>query len=69
MLSLFDGSIMLILLSKNGGAKAFELQPLIVERSVVNVHTYHSATEFAVSVKEGHDTLPTLYWLPKRHKR
>ena len=38
-----------------GGKKAEELQPLIEERSV--------------SVKEGQDKLPMLYWLPKLHKR
>ena len=44
-----------------GDTKAYELQPVIEERSVVNDHTYHSATEFAVSVKEGQDKLSTLY--------
>ena len=51
------------------GTKAYELQPLIKERSVVNNHTYHSATEFAVSVKEGQDKLPKLYCLPKLRKK
>ena len=54
MSSLFDGStilMFLMFLSKNGGTKAYELLPLIEKRSVVNNHTYHSATEFAVSVK------------------
>ena len=32
-------------------------------------HTYHSATELSVSVKEGQDKLLILYWLPKLHKR
>ena len=36
---------------------------------MINDYTYHSATEFAVSVIEGLDKLPTLYWLPKLHKR
>ena len=38
---------------------------------MVNDHTYQSATEFAVSVKEGQDKLPTLYsyLLHKLHKR
>ena len=38
---------------------------------MVNDHTYHSATEIviAVSVNEGQDELPTLYWLPKLYKR
>ena len=54
---------------KQGGTMTYELQPLIKERPVVNDRTYHSATEFAVKVKEGQDKLPTLYWLPKLHKR
>ena len=62
MSSLFKGSIMLIFLSKNlCGTKAYELQGLNEESSVVNDHTYHSATEFAVSVKEGQDKLQSLY--------
>ena len=65
MSSFFDGSSM----QELGGTKAHELQPLIEERCVVNDHTYYLATEFAVLVKEGHNKLPTLYWLPKLHKR
>ena len=47
-----------------GGAKAYELQPLAKERSVVNDYIYYSATKFAVCVTEGQDKLLTLYWLP-----
>ena len=50
-----------------GGTKAFELQSLLEERTVVNDHTYHSAYEFALSVKESQDKLSTLNWLPKLH--
>ena len=64
MSSLFDGSIMFIRKQELGGTKANELQPLIEERSVVNDHTYHSTTEFAVSVKEGQAKFSTLYCLP-----
>ena len=32
------------------GIKAYELQPLIEETYMVNDHTYHSVTKFAVSV-------------------
>ena len=39
------------------------------ERSVVNDHICYSAIQFAVCVTEGQDKLPTLYWLPKLHKR
>ena len=51
-----------------GGTKAYVLQPLIEERSVVNDHAYQSATEFSVTVKEDQDKLPTLYWLHEFHK-
>ena len=43
--SLFDGYIT-ILKQELGGTKAVDLQPLFEERSVVNNHTYHSATVF-----------------------
>ena len=49
--------------------KVYELQPLAEERFVDNDHICHSATKFAVYVTEGQDKLPTLYWLPKLHKR
>ena len=51
------------------GTKAYELQPLAEERSVVNDHICHSAIKFAVCVTEGQDRLSTLHWLPKLHKR
>ena len=31
------------------------------KRSVINNHTFHNATRFAVSVNEGHERLPTFY--------
>ena len=39
------------------------------ERSIVNTHSIDVTSKFAVSIKEKQDRLPTLYWLPKRHKR
>ena len=36
--------------------------------SVVFYHCCHTATKFAVSIKEDQDRLPTIYWLPKLHK-
>ena len=36
--------------------------------SVVNGHCNHLALKFSVCVKERQDRLPTMYWLPKRHK-
>ena len=39
------------------------------ETSVVNGHWNHLAPKFSVCVKERQDILPTMYWLPKLHKR
>ena len=52
-----------------GGTKAYELQNLTDEKSVVYDHCCHTATKFDVSIKEGPERLPTIYWLPKLHKR
>ena len=35
---------------------------------VVDWHGCHTALHFDVKAKENQDKLPTLYWLPKRHK-
>ena len=65
MLSLFDDSTMSTPFSKS----LVVLRPMAEKRSVVNDHICHSATKFAVCVNEGQDKLPTLFWLPKLHKR
>ena len=39
------------------------------ERSIVNTHSIDITAKFAVGIKENQDKLPTLYWLPKHHKR
>ena len=39
------------------------------ERSIVNTHSIDITAKFAVSIKKKQDRLPTLYWLPKLHKR
>ena len=39
------------------------------EKSVVNSHSNNLPYKFAVNVKENQDELPTMYWLPKLHKR
>ena len=38
-------------------------------KSVIYNHIFHNATRFAVSVNEDQERLPTLYWLPKLHKK
>ena len=37
--------------------------------SVVNAHLNDLPVKFSVCVNEGQDRLPTMYWLPKLHKR
>ena len=39
------------------------------EKSVMNGHCNHLALKFSVCVKERQDRLPTMYWLPKLHKK
>ena len=39
------------------------------EKTVVNSHSKDMPYKFAVNVKEHQDKLPTMYWLPKLHKR
>ena len=39
------------------------------ERSIVNTYSIDNTAKFAVCIKEKQDRLPTLYWLPKLHKR
>ena len=39
------------------------------EVSVVNAHLNDLPVKFSVCVIEGQDKLPTMYWLPKLHKR
>ena len=39
------------------------------ETSIVDKHRCHMAAKFGLFVDEDHSKLPTLYWLPKLHKR
>ena len=39
------------------------------ETFIVDMHRCHMAAKFGVFVDEDHSKLPTLYWLPKLHKR
>ena len=39
------------------------------EKTVINSHSNELPYKFAVNVKERQDKLPTMYWLPKLHKR
>ena len=50
------------------GTKAYE-ETSIDEKSVVNSHSNDLPYKFAVNVEVRQDRLPTMYWLPKLHKR
>ena len=46
-----------------------KLQPSLSERVVVDGHGCHTALHFGVKAKENQEKVPTLYWLPKLHKK
>ena len=48
---------------------AYKLQPSLSERVIVDGHGCHKALHFGVKAKENQDKVPTLYWLPKLHKK
>ena len=52
----------------NDGTRAY-LETDTDEVSVVNAHLNDLPVMFSVCVNEGQDKLPTMYWLPKLHKR
>ena len=48
---------------------AYKLQPSLSEEVIVDGHGCHTALNFGVKAKENQDKVPTLYWLPKLHKK
>ena len=48
---------------------AYKLQPSLSERVIVDGHGCHTALHFGVKAKENQDKVPTLYLLPKLHKK
>ena len=48
---------------------AYKMQASLSERVVVDGHGCHTALCFGVKAKENQDKFPTLYWLPKLHKK
>ena len=48
---------------------ACKCRPSSSERGVVDVHGCHIALHFGVKAKENQEKVPTLYWLPKLHKK
>ena len=47
---------------------AYKLKASLREQAVVHGHGCHTSLHFGVKAKENQDKVPTLYWLPKRHK-
>ena len=56
------------LIQELGSTKTYE-RTSSDEKYVVNSHCCHITAKFAVGIKENQEQLPTLYWLPKLHKR
>ena len=52
-----------------GSTKPYERISTDERSIVVNSHSIDITAKFAVSIKEKQDRIPTLYWLPKLHKR
>ena len=50
------------------GTKAYK-EASTDDKTVINSHSNDLPYKFAVNVKERQDKLPTIYWLPKLHKR
>ena len=48
---------------------AYKLQPSLSERVIVDGHGCHTALHFGDKALEHQDKVPTLYWLPKLHKK
>ena len=48
---------------------AYKLEPSFSERVIVDGQACHTALHFGVKAKENQDKVPTLYWLPKLHKK
>ena len=46
-----------------------KLQPSLSERMAFDGHGCHTALHFGVKAKENQEKVPTLYWLPKLHKK
>ena len=53
---------------ERNGTKAYK-ENFTDEKTVVNSHSNDYPYKFAVNVKERQEKLPTMYWLPKLHKR
>ena len=56
------------LIQEVGSIKTYE-RTTTDEKSIVGNHCCHITTKFAVGIIENQEKHPTLYWLPKLHKR
>ena len=77
---MFDDCIILILLSVRlyyintlkcelVDTNAYKLQHSLSKRVIVDGHGCHTTLHFGVKAKENQAKVPTLYWLPKFHKK
>ena len=49
--------------------KLYDRASSLSERVIVHGHGCHTALHFGVKAKENQNKVPTLYWLPKLHKK
>ena len=56
------------LIQELGSTKTYE-RTSADEKSIVDNHCCHITTKFTVRISKNQEKLPTLYWLPKLHKR
>ena len=54
---------------QNGQKYKLHNKTSLSERKIVGGHGCHTALHFGVKAKENQDKVPTLYWLPKLHKK
>ena len=66
---LSHGFTILILLSKSLAALKPRNYRIRRMKILYFYHCCHTATKFAVSIKEDQERLPTIYWLPQLYKR
>ena len=66
---MFDDCIINTLKCELVDTNAYKLQPSLSEKVIVDGHGGHTALNFGVKAEENQDKVPTLYWLPKLHKK
>ena len=66
---MFGDCILLKLKRELVDTNAYKLLTSLSERVIVDGHGCHTALHFGVKAKGNQDKVPTLYWLPKFHKK